>query len=700
MSNHFELTMNQRAFQTKPTNEEVKKWIRPHQYNRIEIMTFRRLTNLINKGYSFHAGVLDYEQNTMLHPRDTTRVTGYLNSTCFIPSRTRLLSVDVDHGNMTLDELKACIKGIIPYGMIYKTFSYKEERKKYRILFLANRGFATAEEYQFVQTNLIYLFAHPFRDRKEEILANNDRVDFSAKDPARISFAGSVIEVKDRTFDLDEFIHYCQTAELSRLKEEFVSDWRELKRQQSKSASGKRENSLPKPKGRARKVVNRVDRDPVLDILTEGLQQYGKSHDLTKLRPDYFDTIDFINQIPLTELLSEEIYTLFCCYLPTHDDQNPSANLILDEEGRTRYYCFSCSEETGGHSLSTFDFIEEVFSFYNNQLSRYRLIQAIFELLGVKVYSEYQDEVSLMLRENRRFLREWNYDDPLHQKLQKANLLSLWKEMCEMAEFKCPYKPLTFNREGDYACFFASNRHISSEMRRMGYVGHSDVSKTNDKINRLVKYGLIQKISDEDLDPDFLTESQNYRELLRQQEMHQEGVFRKGYPRRMEFYIIPVVTIEMLEEAERVAGFDKEHRILAKHKGMKQTLTAHGEKKSKSVYVQSSNQLSRKDETFLKHLEAAVERLLQQKGYFTVKQLCSAVDPKGNLIKPKKEVDKYGVVKITSAKSIREHKVETFLPAVKIKKGLEARVINKELRTKYNVPRSITRGMKIYYKPE
>ena len=119
--------------------------------------------------------------------------------------------------------------------------------------------------------------------------------------------------------------------------------------------------------------------------------------------------------------------------------------------------------------------------------------------------------------------------------------------------------------------------------------------------------------------------------------------------------------------------------------------------RTQTIYVQSDNELSRKDATFLKHLKASVSRLMETQGYFTVKQLCRAVDPKGNLVKAKQEVDAYGVVKTIAAKVVRENKVESFLPSIKIEQNLEVSVINRDLRTRYQIPASIKKGTKIYY---
>lgn len=693
MNEQFELTLNHYTFQTKPTADEVKEKIRPFKHNTIVQADIYRLAEWIEAGHPFHASVLDESLNTATSSYQPNQLSAYVNRTCFIPNRTRLISIDVDHGNMSLSELKTCIASV-PHGLIYKTMSYSETKKKYRVLFIADRCFKDESEFNLVQTSLIYLFAHPFKDRLQQLIEQDDKVDFSVKDPARISFAGRVIEseIYDRTFNLDRFIQQCRQLDVLTLKESFVADYRQLKRQQSKSVAGTRQNALPRPK-KAKKETTSV-RDHVLDIVCEGLQRYASTHDLKTARTDYLDTIEFINQIPLTELLQEDVYTMFCCYLPDHEDQNPSANIILDDHQKTRYYCFSCED---GHSLSTFDFIETILLYYQPALSRYQVIQTVFDLLGVKIYSDYQEHVSQLLRENRRFLRDWNYNDSLHKRLQKENVLSLLKEMTELAEFKSPYKPLTFNRTGDYACFFMSNRHLNAEMRRLGYKGHSDVSKTNKKINRLVKLGLIEKISDEDLDPDFLAESHRYREILRQQEIRQEGASKTSYARRMDFYIIPMISRSLLETAEEMITFEAKHHVLSRHQSMKQTLTVHGKEKAESVYVQSEIALTRKDETFLKHLHAAAQRLIELQGYFTVKQLCRAVDPKGNLVKAKQEVDAYGVVKTTPAKVVRENKVKLFLPSVKLDQSLESCTINKDLRDRYQIPASVKKGTRIYF---
>lgn len=718
--NHFYITLNDHAFLEKPTNAEVKYHIRPHYRNKILTLNIHQLAYYIDKGYSFHAAVLDYRNNTATM---TDRKTGqpmaspYLNQTCFVPTATTCLSVDVDHGNFELDELKQTISGL-DYALIYKTMSYTEEKKKYRVVFLANRPFKDADEYRYVQTALIYLFAHPFAEKMEQL---NAKVDFSVKDPARISFPGQVIpeEVYDRTFDLDRFIAQCQQLNVEQLIETFLKNWKkEKKRRQAleEAETGISSSSAKKALKTAEKALKSQNktteapevREHVLDLICEGLQRYSQTHQLKDQDLNFSDTIGFVNAIPLNELLGEVVYQEFCCYLPDHHDTVASANILLDEEGLTRYYCYKCCEF---HSYSTFDFIEEVFTYYAD-LNRYQVLETIFELLGMSLYSDYQVQVMKQLRVNEGFIREWDEEDALFKILQQKGLFTLYMELNELARLNIPLKPLSTEAGFSEACFFASVRHINEGLQRkrrkeiprggVAYKGHTDHVKTSRKINELVRYGLIQKIEEEHLDPVFLENSKQLREEARRKEFRQEANWHvksgKATTRRMDFYVVPIISSTLLKEALELIQFEKKNKVKAKGRSMKQVAAVYGEKKAKSVYTQSNPTLSRQDKTFLKHLDRAIEDLLQEKGYFTEDDLLKRIDPKGNLFKTKKTTKKDGTVHVTTIEAQKKHKLDQFFSSVCIEKELELGRVNKETRQRFNIPAKLSSNSSIYFK--
>ena len=717
MSVFFNVTLNNHAFTQKPTHEEVTWNIRPYFHNRIRTLNIFEFKNYIEEGYSFYATVLDYRLNTAKKIKDPSKPTVHLNRTCFVAESTTLLSVDVDHGNFTVDELHE-ILGDLPFALIYKTFSYTEEKRKYRVLFIANRPFKDEEEYRYTQLCLIYLFAKPFLNKIETL---ESKVDFSVRDVSRISFAGTPIEteVYDRTFDLDAFLELQNQQNTTQLIEEYLSLWKQEKKRRNKElakelglVSEKKTKTKTKTKSKEDNKEEEVSftKEDIFCTLVSRLKDYSVEMKLSERRIDFLDTIGFINEIPLTYLLSEEVYQPFCCKLPYHIDKNPSANILLDDDGSTRYYCASCHDL---HALSTFDFVEEVI---HAQLgfNRYQVIKMVFEILNVPLHSQYQTQAIMGLLENDRFLTEWDEEDELYKRLVRKGLMTLWVELNQIAKLRTPLQPLTKDKNQQHACFFASTRNIYETMarkRRMekkynggAYRGFNDHAVTNRKINELVKYGLIHKIKEADLEPAFLIRSQEIRDIITKQEERQEKTLIKrkkdNKERHIDYYEIPVVNPTLLKKALEMILLEKEYGVKAKGRSMKQVIATYGIEKAEQIYTQCEVKLNKKDETFLKRLNQAIDLLLDKQGYFNEKQLISKIDPKGNLFKTK-EVYKDGqLIKKVSPMAQKRHKTNQFLGGVCVERGLVRVPVNKHLRKQFNLPESIVSNSVIYIPKE
>ena len=454
MENLFNVVVNDYPVTSKPTDEEVRRYIRPYWRNTIQRLTIHQLAELIQQGHSFYPNVLDYRLNTKTKAKDPTQPSMSLNGTCYLPTATSLISVDVDHGNFTLEELKVCIASV-PHALIYKTMSYRDDYKKYRVVFMSNRCFKDEAEFRLVQCALIYLFAHPFAHRLEQL---NQKVDFSVKDPARISFPGHVIqeEIHDRTFDLDLFIQQCHQLNILKLMEDFIQAWKgEESRRQGQTLSTPSQtqiNPLSAPK-------SEKDREEVVQSVIRALERYKASHDLP-LMVAFPNTMDFVNQIPLTFLLQHPVGLPFCCYLPHHDDHHPSAVLLEDEHKHVRYYCHGCQE---GHSLSTFDFLEAILH-DRFGYDRYQVITFIFETLGIKLTSEYRNEALMRLQLMRDFLNELPDENELKRLLVRRNLFNLYELMINLASTKIGLQPVTQDKTNPNPSFFVSSNHIYYQM--------------------------------------------------------------------------------------------------------------------------------------------------------------------------------------------------------------------------------------------
>lgn len=692
--NLFNVTINQERFHTKPTDEETRYHIRPHWKNTIAYLNIYQLAETIDAGHSFYANVLDYNLNTKMKTTDPTKPSIALNGTCYVPQATSLISIDVDHGNYTLEELKACIQSV-PHALIYKTMSYTEEKKKYRVVFIANRCFKDVAEFKLVQSSLIYLFAHPFAHRIEQL---NQKVDFSIKDPARISFPGKVIpeEVYDRTFDLDQFIRQCCQLDTMKLIDEFLVKWKVEEKRRECEAKGIEfdPKAVQTQIKDAQRPKTTEEREEVAQTLIHGLERYKASHDLPVMM-NFNQTIAYINQIPLHVLLDEPLGLPFCCYLPDHYDTDPSAVILMSEAGQTRYFCHSCGN---GQSLSTFDFIEIVL---NCQFGydRYRVIQFVFEALDIKLTSEYRNEALMRLQLIRDFLNELPDEDELKQILIKRNLFNLYELMVNLASTKVGLQPVTLDKHNPNPTFFASSIHINYQMKVRGFVeGHTDARGTRKKLTELAHLGLIKKIESEQLDPDFLVTSEKYRQELLAKEFETEGKMNRKM-RRMDYYEICLISHPMIQQILTFIQFEKSIGVKVKGRRTKQVKATHGIEKAKTVFSQGELEDTKLEKRFLKALEKAIDECLTKKGYFTEKQLIAKIDPKQKIPLAIKQQGSDGVIKvIKSAAKRKEELLLVYLPSMVIKKELTKGTVNKETRHGFNIPSSINSSTLIYFK--
>ena len=696
MMNTFNVVLNDQPFTQKPSGQETAYHVRRHFRNRVVRLSIFELAKWINAGHSFYANVLDYRLNTKPDKENPDQLSPYLNGTCYVPHHTSLISVDVDHGHMTLEELKACMASV-PHALIYKTFSYDEEKhRKYRVLFIANRCFKDEAEFKLVQSSLIYLFAHPFKDRLDTL---EKGVDFSIRDAARISFAGQVIEheIHDRTFDLDLFISQCQQLKTLELIETYLANWRIEKKRRKALEKGEAfdENSAQTRLNKPERAKTDEERQDDLQRLIHGLERLKEVVDLP-LIINFNDTIKFVYDLPLHEILSEAIGLPFLCYLPDHHDEDPSAVILLNEAGQTRYFCHVCGN---GHSYSNFDFIEQ-FLQDTFGYDRFQVIQFLSETLGIKVTSEYRNEALMRLQLIRDFLNEWSEEDELRKLLIRRNLFTTYETLINLASTKVGLQPTTLDKTNVNPTFFMSSSHLYYQLVevRKYRQGLSNSRKVREKITELAYLGLIKKIDDDRLDEAFLKRSESYRQLLIQKEFETEGKTRNNM-RRMDYYEIPMLSARLIQGVLTLIETDKSLGVKVKGRKAKQILHTHGEEKVKEVMPQGEFEDSRLEKRFISALEKAVEVCLDKQGYFTEKQLVAKIDPKQKIPLAVKEKGLNGqLTTLKSASARKKELLPVYLPEVVKKKELTKDRVNKETRQRFNIPASINSSTHIYYK--
>ena len=694
MTNHlFQVMMNDYSFSSKPTEEEVRRYIRPYYRNQRLTLDIKALAVKIEAGHSFYANVLDYSLNQKRQLKQPDKWSKSLNGTCYVPTATSLISVDVDHGNFTLNELKACLSSV-PYALIYQTMSYSEDKKKYRVLFIANRCFKDEAEFRYVQESLIYLFAHPFAHRMEQL---NQKVDFSVKDPARISFPGKVLfdELYDRTFDLDRFIEQCQQINTPALIQTFKKNWqREVKRREgslieSQRGEGERTECSQKPFKAPQSDDSLKSTEEVMNALIRCLSDYKASQTLP-LYLEFSHLVAFVNRLPLHDLLNHPLETSFRCLLPDHEDQNPSAVFLLDEKKETRYFCHGCGD---GHSLSVFDVIERLCQSVFHY-DRFQTIQFLGALLGIQLTTPYRNEALMRLQLMRDFLNEWSDDHPLKKMLIRRNLFNLYELLINLASTKIGLRPVTLDQSNPNPTFFASSTHLHYQLVVVrGYrVGMSDARKVREKLTELAYLGLIRKFDDDELDVEFLKRSEACRQQAIEKELEVEGV-KKTSRRRTSYFEIPMLSYSLIDQVLTFIERDKQLGTKVKGRNAKQVLHTHGEAKVKAVLPQGLLNDTKLEKRFISALEKAVDACLAKRGYFTEKQLLSAIDSKQKIPLAIKEAGKT----IKSHTQRKQELLPVYLPGVVLKKELTKSRVNKETRHSFQIPDSINSSTVIYF---
>ena len=678
----FKTTINKKSFKRKPTALEAGG-IKLHENNEIITTDVFDLANRISQGYSFHASVLDYSINTGISKKTGEPQKG-LNDTCFTLD-TQLFAVDIDHANMSYELINSLMHSSnVKPAIIYKTMSYTDENKRWRVLFLANRTIKSKEEFELVQKSLTWIFAKHLDAKTFE-----EKVDFSCVDYSRLSFpccGDGIILVQDEVFDIDTFVKQnVENQTLDKL-ETFKTVWKEAERVrlQTKDSGKEKKQTKTKKTGTNNKAKTSNTYIELAPVILKNLAEWSKREVQFITHIDIYDAYDFINQIPLSFLIEQSVYSKFSCVLPHHRDSVPSSNIVETEDGKERYYCFSCCED--GYGLSTLDVIREIFS-YELGYGEYEILKVVFEALGIELGSEYQRHAGDIIKYNHAMIDRLSKDDELIKSLSRQGLLGTYTALLNLTSNRLPLFTLSKDKEDKNPTVFLSTEFVTQYAKSIGLKGHSDRVKVTRKINRLASLGLIKKLAVDEIDEETLETTKDYRlkAIERELNFQTNDAAERAKARLKNEKSINFITIYPLSPNIRQRGIDvinnnKKNGVRARGFSMKQTLTVSGIEKAQEVFPQMTCELSKRDKLFIKHLFKAVEVLMDKQGYFTEKQIISAIDPKGNHFK----------------KAEKELKFAQFEQLLRSERNIVTAYANKQNREALNIPAKIKSNNKIY----
>lgn len=662
----FNVTVHHKPYEKKPGQVEVATHIRKLTENTIQSVNIYELAAIFGRGQSAVLGVHDLH-----HPEKE-----YTSKETF--QYQEVFSVDIDHGNFTLDELKQRLSELpFPYALIYKTFSYEEEfNKRWRVVFLATKRYTNKEDVSFINRYLVYMMAKDFEEHGPDWLEEIDR---QSTDCSRINFGGKPAEIipyQLADFDIILTPEYVQPVlefekklqdAIKRLSDEKKAQGGDQSTQSPKNASeasknGEFENKTIPHANDVVALSNQIRAN--LELLTYALP--NKPDCL-----DFQDRYDFINRLPLSMLLGVQVGQTFNCVLPDHEDKKPSANLMYATDGtqEERYHCFGCMEE--GKVYTPFNLIAILFEAAYG-FTTYTTLQTIYEILNITLGSPYQRNVLAQLEHDVDFLNELPEDDLFFRKLQSKNVNGLYKTFLMLARQKVPYEPMVKDVECVDMVFFASNTYIQYyAQKRWGLEGIKYTSSVNRKINYLVSLGVIEKVPYKDLKPTMRKKSKIYIEQTMKQEAKVLGKASRRYP---DYYRLRFLTPRIIEEASEVIEFNKTHAGRAQGQSAKQAKGLYGEKRAQEIHLQSVLTYDKKEQRFLDEARTHIVDFLNDRGYFTEKELLRKIDTKGHHFTAKKK----------EALSMK------LLPALLMEFKLVKVPNNKKIRAYYQIPEKIT----------
>lgn len=678
-TNTFKTTITKQRYNRKPTKGEAGG-LKLHENNEIITTNIFDLAQRIEQGYSFHASVLDSSINSGISKKTGELQIG-VNDTCFTLD-TQLFAVDIDHANMSYELINSLMysSGVKP-AIVYKTMSYTEEKKRWRVLFLASRSVKSKEEFELVQKSLTWIFAKHLNPKTFE-----EKIDFSCVDFSRLSFPcgkNGMVLVQDETFDIDTFVKENEENETLRHMEVFKAIWKEAENirngKENKKASRKKQSVTD---DKAVSTVNQYNE--LTPTILKNLREWALTVDVLPVQIDIYDAFGYINRIPISVLIEEDLYSMFSCVLPHHTDSTPSANIVETESGTERYYCFGCCDD--GHALSTFDLISEIVS-YELGYTQYEVLKTIFETLGIELGSEYQKSAGEILRYNQVMIDRLGEDHPLIKSLIKSGLLGTYISLMTLAGTRLPLYSLVNDKNDKNPSVFLSTEFVTQYAKSIGLKGHSDRVITTRKINRLAKLGLIKKLAIEEIDEETLNTTKDFRLKTIERELaylggdvKEKAKNRLKIEKSINFITIYQLSPSKIKDSLNIIETDKKKGVRAKGFSMKQTLASSSKEKAQEVFPQMKCELSKRDELFIKHMNKAIDDLMNKQGYFTEKQLISTIDKKGNYFK----------------KAEKELKFAQLEEIAKQEKGLKTSTVNKENRQVYLIPEKIKSRTKIY----
>lgn len=632
------------SFNHKPTTDEAGKLQYLNQSKKTSV-TPSSLANFIEQGYAFHPGVS--KRGVKKTNKKTGQEYAVITFREDVVDFQNVFAIDIDHHNFTLDEiLNRCL---VKPSIVYKTWSYSEENKRWRVVFFGNKAIKDTEEIKRINIVLTSPFMEGLSD---DVLAYSDIVSIS---PARLFYAGSEVayvddnarfsieqllsnkkvvdkalrlwakaeyEVKEhdkRVRRVAQFRDYLTEKEWEKYLELAPSKTSELYffckkicekleklgfdltktlKQQRKTTGSKK---LPKPK--AKSEDRAINKDLLNDIL-ENLKDY-----LTDVPNDidYATAIEVINSLPIHEMIGEDLDVHFNSL--TRIENNASAMFFEGDNGVILYHDFGSSE-----TLSVMGLLAEMMATEFGTIF-YASLEMLLSSVDASLSSQYRKDAVEQINYGRDYVIDI-LDGRITNESEKVfdyGLGHLYIGCCNLLTRYIPKNSLLENRQG--VVVYRALEEFHKDLLTGFYADISSAKIKSyrtfvRKMNFLCYLGFFKKVQLDEMKLSVKVGINEHKIKL----MVEKEIDEKDYM-IPNFYEFAPVTPQLLKEALRryELFFERGGRMgTISHK----TLRAIDEELAGEVYYQTTGTLNQTEMKFKDLCVKNARRRLNSQGYF------------------------------------------------------------------------------------
>lgn len=198
------------------------------------------------------------------------------------------------------------------------------------------------------------------------------------------------------------------------------------------------------------------------------------------------EVYDYLKKQDLQDLLGLHGNTFNCLF---HDDNNPSAGIVINEE--TGHHIYNCMSSECGISLTIIQVVERLIN--QNRVDSLRFLRKLYKIEYEE--TDWQKDRKEILRENQRLLFSTEFTQVYPEIDKMIRRYSV--ELSFINQMSINYlQTENFTDKFGNPIFYSSTRYLA---RKCG----KDVRRLTDKINLFTYLGLIRKVPLDEI-PDFL----------------------------------------------------------------------------------------------------------------------------------------------------------------------------------------------------